>query len=103
MLFRSNPRADLLQNGLVRSPCSPRDSEESSPTPQSKSINSSVLRDYISYIILISGKLNDFRIAFSSCWRFLSCLGRVNWAGHRQVMYIYNGQYGYKMYRSGIP
>ena len=26
-------RADLLQNGLVGSPCSPRDSQESSPTP----------------------------------------------------------------------
>ena len=30
-------------NGLVASPCSPRDSQESSPTPQFKSINSSVL------------------------------------------------------------
>ena len=37
------PRADLLQNGLVGSPCSPRDSLESSPTPQFKSINSSAL------------------------------------------------------------
>ena len=42
--FQRNPRADLLQNGLVRSPCSPRDSQESSPTPQFKSINSSALR-----------------------------------------------------------
>ena len=32
--FQTNPRADLLQNGLVGSPCSPRDSQESSPTPQ---------------------------------------------------------------------
>ena len=31
------------QDGLVGSPCSPRDSEESSPTPQFKSINSSAL------------------------------------------------------------
>ena len=38
--FQRNPRADLLQNGLVGSPCSPRDSQESSPTPQFKSINS---------------------------------------------------------------
>ena len=38
-----NPRADLLQNGLVGSPWSPRDSQESSPTPQFKSINSLVL------------------------------------------------------------
>ena len=36
-------RADLLQNGLVGSPCSLRDSQESSPTPQFKSINSSAL------------------------------------------------------------
>ena len=41
--FRRNPRADLLQNGLVGSPCSPRDSQESSPTPQFKSIHSLVL------------------------------------------------------------
>ena len=36
-------RTDLLYDGLVGSPCSPRDSQESSPTPQFKSINSSVL------------------------------------------------------------
>ena len=41
--FQWTPRTDLLQNGLVGSPCSPRDSQESSPTPQFKSINSSVL------------------------------------------------------------
>ena len=32
-------RTDFLQDGLVGSPCSPRDSQESSPTPQFKSIN----------------------------------------------------------------
>ena len=32
--FQRNLRADLLQNGLVGSPCSPRDSQESSPTRQ---------------------------------------------------------------------
>ena len=37
-----NPRTDL-QNGLVGSPCSPRDSQESSPTLQLKTINSSEL------------------------------------------------------------
>ena len=42
--FQRNPRVDLLQNGLVGSPCSPRDPQESSPTPQFKSINSSALR-----------------------------------------------------------
>ena len=40
--FQRNPRVDL-QNGLVGSPWSPRDSQESSPTPQFNSINSSVL------------------------------------------------------------
>ena len=41
--FQRTPRADLLHNGLVGSPCSPRDSQESSPTPQFKSINSLAL------------------------------------------------------------
>ena len=36
-------RTDFLYNGLVGSPCSPRDSQESFPTPQFKSTNSSVL------------------------------------------------------------
>ena len=41
--YQWTPRTDLLQNGLVGSPCSPRDSQASSPTPQFKSINSLVL------------------------------------------------------------
>ena len=41
--FQRNPRVDFLQNGLVGCPCSLRDSQESSPTPQFKSINSSAL------------------------------------------------------------
>ena len=36
-------RTDFPEDGLVGSPCSPRDSPESSPTPQFKSINSLVL------------------------------------------------------------
>ena len=36
-------RPDFLQDGLVGSPCSPRDSQESSPKPQFKSINSLAL------------------------------------------------------------
>ena len=35
-------RTDFLQDELVGSPCSPRDSQESSPTPQFKSIKSLV-------------------------------------------------------------
>ena len=41
--FQWTPRTDLLKDGLVGSPFKPRDSQESSPTPQFKSINSSVL------------------------------------------------------------
>ena len=39
--FQWTPRTDLLQGGLVEFPCSPRNSQESSPTPQFKSIDSS--------------------------------------------------------------
>ena len=41
--FRWTPRTDLLSDGLVGSPCSPRDSQESSPIPQFKSTNSLAL------------------------------------------------------------
>ena len=36
-------RVDFLEDELVWSPCSPRDSQESSPTPQFKSLSSSTL------------------------------------------------------------
>ena len=39
----SNEYQGLISFGLVGSPCSPRDSQESSPTPQFKSIKSSAL------------------------------------------------------------
>ena len=39
--FQSIFRTDFLYDGLVGSPCSPRDSQESSPTSQFKSISSS--------------------------------------------------------------
>ena len=41
--FQWTLRTDLLWDGLVGSPCSPRDSHKSSPAPQLKSINSSAL------------------------------------------------------------
>ena len=46
-----NPRDDLLQNGLVGSPCSPRDSQESSPTPQFKA---SILQRLAFFIVQLS-------------------------------------------------
>ena len=39
----ANEYSGLILDGLVGSPCNPRDSQESSPTPQFKSINSSAL------------------------------------------------------------
>ena len=62
--FQRNPRADLFQNGLVGSPCSPRDFQESSPTPQFKSINSLALS---SHPYMTSGKT----IALTR-WTFVS-------------------------------
>ena len=41
--YQWTPRIDLLWDGLAGSPCSPRDSQESSPTPQFKSFNSLAL------------------------------------------------------------
>ena len=41
--FQWTPSTYLLEDGLVGSPCSPRDSQESSPTPQFKSIIFSAL------------------------------------------------------------
>ena len=51
--FQWTPRTDLLQDGMVGSPCSPRDSQESSPTPQFKSSNSLAL-SFLHYAILTS-------------------------------------------------
>ena len=41
--FQWTFRTDFLEDGLVGSPCSPTDSQESSSTPQFKTINSLVL------------------------------------------------------------
>ena len=44
-------RTDLLYDGLVGSPCSPRDSQESSPTRQFKA---SILRRSASFLVQLS-------------------------------------------------
>ena len=52
-------RTDFLKGRLVESPCSPRDSQESSPTPQFKSSNSSVLSflyGQLSHLYMTTGK-----------------------------------------------
>ena len=59
--FQWTPRTYLLQVGLVGSSCSPRDSQESSPTPQFKSINFSVL-SFLHSPALTSVDLGDTEI-----------------------------------------
>ena len=57
--FQRNPRADLLQNGLVLSPCSPRDSQESSPHHSSKASilqRSAFLTVQLSHPYMTTGK-----------------------------------------------
>ena len=58
-LFQWIFRTDLPYDWLVWSPCSPRDSQQSSPTPQFKSINSSVLSFFmvqLSHPYMTTGK-----------------------------------------------
>ena len=64
--FQRTPRADLLENGLVGSPCSPRDSQDSSPTPQFKSINSLVLSLLHSPTLT---SIHHHRKNHSLCWQ----------------------------------
>ena len=60
--FQWTPRIDLLQDGLVGSPCSPRNSQESSPTPQHSS-KASILRHsafltvQLSQLYITTGKI----------------------------------------------
>ena len=49
--FQWTPRTDLSKDGLFGSPCSPRDSQESSPTPQFKN---SILQHSAFFIVQIS-------------------------------------------------
>ena len=70
-------RTDFLYDGLVWSPCCPRDSQESSPTPQFKSISSSALsflysptltsiHDYWKIDLTSAWKLNDRSLTWRS-------------------------------------
>ena len=79
--LQRNPRADLLQNGLVGSPCSPRDSQESSPTPQFKSSNSLSLSFFIvqlSHPYMTTGKT----IALTR-WTFVGKVMSLLWINFR--------------------
>ena len=57
--FQWTPETDLIEDGLVGYPCSPRDSQECSPTPQFKSINFlalSFLQVKLSHPYMTTGK-----------------------------------------------
>ena len=69
--FQRTSRTDLLQNGLVGSPWSPRDSQESSPTPQFKRNNSSALSFLCSPILTsIHDYLKNHSLEYMDlCWQ----------------------------------
>ena len=88
----------FLQNGLVGSPCSPRDSQESSPTPQFQSINSSALSlphspTLTSYKMENIGDIN-FRLLFADIivfvfsihWFFLNSRNYLNIVTIKEVI-----------------
>ena len=65
--FQWTFRTDLPYDGLVGSPCSPRDSQEFSPTPQFKSISSSALSFlYSPTLISIHDDLKNHSL---DCWQ----------------------------------
>ena len=84
-----NPRADLLQNGLVGFPCSPRDSQESSPTPQFKNINSLALS--LLHIPTLTS-IHDHRVSHEADLVFpsLSEFSTVYCDPHSQIFGIVN-------------
>ena len=77
--FQWTPRTDLLQDELVGSLCSPRDSQASSTTPQLKSINFSVL-SFLHSPTLISIRdhwKNHSLDQTDLCWQSMSLLFNV--------------------------
>ena len=73
--FQWTPRTHLLWDGLLGSPCSPRDSQESSPTPQFKSISSSVLNFlYSPTVTSIHDHWKDCSLDWTDlCWQSNVC------------------------------
>ena len=78
-----NTRTGLLQDGLVGSPCSPRDSQEHSLTPQFKSISSlalSFLQSPTLTFIHDYWKNHSFD-QINLCWQIMSPLFiKLNWS-----------------------
>ena len=70
--FQWTARTDLLPNGLVGSPCSPRDLQESTPAPQLKSINSSALS--FLHSPTLTSNTTDLKNLFSGYEEHFFCL-----------------------------
>ena len=67
-----NTRADLLQNGLVGSPRTPRDSQESSPTPQLKKVGKLWCKNLVSSTLVKKLLLKNLLF---QCFKIM-CYGR---------------------------
>ena len=67
--FQWTPRTDLLQDGLVGSPCSTRDSQESSPTPQFKAQLTSIeFSKYLSFYYIQGTVIFSLRLSLPSAF-----------------------------------
>ena len=96
-LFQWIVRTDFLSDWLVGSPCSPRDSLESSPTSQFKSINSSVFSFLYSPTLTSIHDYwkNQFTKYFLASWSQMHCMFQfifliilmINYINH-QLIYI---------------
>ena len=76
--------------GLVWSPCSPRDSQESSPTPQFKSINSSVLNFLYSPTLTSIYRESNFVLlgTFANVWRCFRFSGVYRWCYQHLMQWV---------------
>ena len=70
--FQWTPRTDFHWDGLVESSCSPRDSQESSPTPQFKSISSLALS------FLYSPTLTSIHDYWKNVLMFITVISVIN-------------------------
>ena len=71
-------RTDFLQDGLVGSPCSPRDSQESSLIPQFKSISSLVLSFLYSPTLTSTYQLTSYGSHLTYQLYFNQCLQNIS-------------------------
>ena len=95
-------RVSALASGLSGSPCNPRDSQESSPTPQFKSINSLVLSLLHSPTLTsIHDHRKNHSLDYLGCFHFLAIVNSVAMNHGIHVSFFNLGFLRY-MSRSGI-